>query len=52
VTEAELRSFCLAEMGRCKTPKTFGFLGELPKGPSGKLQCLKLRTLLQRQRAE
>ncbi|TMH88306.1 MAG: hypothetical protein E6H47_07960 [Betaproteobacteria bacterium] len=52
VTETELRAFCLAERGRYKTPKTFRFLEELPKGPSGKVQHLKLRTLLQRQRAE
>jgi long-chain acyl-CoA synthetase len=43
VTEAELRAFCLAELGRYKTPKTFRFLEELPKGPSGKVQRLKLQ---------
>jgi len=42
VTEAELREFCLAELGRYKTPKTFKFIDELPKGPSGKVQRLKL----------
>jgi len=42
VTEAELRAFCLAELGRYKTPKIFRFLEELPKGPSGKVQRLKL----------
>ncbi len=42
VTEAELRAFCLAELGRHKTPKVFRFLEELPKGPSGKVQRLKL----------
>jgi long-chain acyl-CoA synthetase len=42
VTEAELRAFCLAELGRYKTPKTFRFLEELPRGPSGKVQRLKL----------
>jgi long-chain acyl-CoA synthetase len=41
-TEAELRAFCLAELGRYKTPKTFRFLPELPKGASGKVQRLKL----------
>jgi long-chain acyl-CoA synthetase len=42
VTEAELRAFCLAELGRYKTPKAFRFVPELPKGPSGKVQRLKL----------
>ena len=40
--EAELRAFCLAELGRYKTPKVFRFIAELPKGPSGKVQRLKL----------
>jgi long-chain acyl-CoA synthetase len=42
VSEAELREFCLAELGRYKTPKAFRFVPELPKGPSGKVQRLKL----------
>jgi long-chain acyl-CoA synthetase len=41
-SEADLRAFCEAELGRFKTPKTFRFMGELPKGPSGKVQRLKL----------
>lgn len=41
-TEAELRAFCERELGRFKTPKEFRFLAELPKGPSGKVQRLKL----------
>ena len=40
-TEA-LREFCLAELGRFKTPREFRILAELPKGPSGKVQRLKL----------
>ena len=40
--EADLRAHCLAELGRYKTPKVFRFLTELPKGPSGKVQRLKL----------
>jgi long-chain acyl-CoA synthetase len=40
--EAGLRAFCESELGRYKTPKVFRFLGELPKGPSGKVQRLKL----------
>ena len=41
-SEAELREFCLAELGRYKSPREFRFLAELPKGPSGKVQRLKL----------
>ncbi len=42
VSEAELRAYCEAELGRFKTPRTIRFVGELPKGPSGKVQRLKL----------
>ncbi len=42
LTEADLRHFCERELGRFKTPKTIRFLAELPKGPSGKVQRLKL----------
>jgi acyl-CoA synthetase (AMP-forming)/AMP-acid ligase II len=41
-TEDDLRAHCLAELGRFKTPKFFRFVPELPKGPSGKVQRLKL----------
>ena len=41
-SEQELRGFCERELGRYKTPKQFRFLKELPKGPSGKVQRLKL----------
>ena len=41
-SEAELRTFCLTELGRYKTPKRIRLLDELPKGPSGKVQRLKL----------
>jgi long-chain acyl-CoA synthetase len=41
-TETELRAFCERELGRYRTPKVFRFLPELPKGPSGKVQRLKL----------
>ena len=40
--EAALREFCVAQLGRYKTPSVFRFLGELPRGPSGKVQRLKL----------
>jgi len=41
-TEAELQNFCLPILGKYKTPKSIRFLSELPKGPSGKVQRLKL----------
>jgi len=41
-SESELRDFCLRELGRYKTPKAFRFVAELPKGPSGKVQRLRL----------
>ena len=39
---ADLREHCLRELGRYKTPKEFRFIAELPRGPSGKVQRLKL----------
>ncbi len=44
--EAALRAFCEQHLGRYKTPKRFLFLPELPRGPSGKVQRLKLLDLL------
>lgn len=41
-SEDELRAFCRNELGAYKTPKFFRFQDELPKGPSGKVQRLKL----------
>ena len=40
--EADLRGFCEQHLGRYKTPKRFRFVTELPRGPSGKVQRLKL----------
>jgi len=39
---SELRAHCLRELGRYKTPKEIRFVSELPRGPSGKVQRLKL----------
>jgi long-chain acyl-CoA synthetase len=39
---ADLHAHCLRELGRYKTPKAFHFVAELPRGPSGKVQRLKL----------
>jgi acyl-CoA synthetase (AMP-forming)/AMP-acid ligase II len=47
LTEAELRAHCERELGRYKTPKFLRFVNELPKGPSGKVQRLKLVEYLQ-----
>lgn len=41
-TVAELREFAERELGRYKTPKILRLVTELPKGPSGKVQRLKL----------
>ena len=40
--ELALREHCTRVLGRYKTPKIFRFVDELPKGPSGKVQRLKL----------
>ncbi|MCX7147330.1 MAG: AMP-binding protein [Sulfuritalea sp.] len=41
-TEAELREHCCRELGPYKTPKLIRFVNDLPRGPSGKVQRLKL----------
>jgi long-chain acyl-CoA synthetase len=41
-SEDELRDFCRTTLGRYKTPRVFRFVDELPRGPSGKVQRLKL----------
>ena len=43
--EDDLREFCLPQLGRYKTPKQFRFVSDLPRGPSGKVQRLKLLEL-------
>jgi long-chain acyl-CoA synthetase len=40
--EEQLREHCLEQLGKYKTPKIIKILDELPKGPSGKIQRLKL----------
>ena len=39
---AELREHCQVHLGRYKTPRELRFVVALPKGPSGKVQRLKL----------
>ena len=43
--EAALREHCIAVLGRFKAPKTIRFVEALPRGPSGKVQRLKLLEL-------
>ena len=46
-TTEELRTYCLEHLGKFKTPKMVKIMDELPKGPSGKIQRLKLRDLVE-----
>jgi long-chain acyl-CoA synthetase len=45
-SEEALRAHCLRELGSYKTPKILRLVADLPKGPSGKVQRLKLLELL------
>ena len=47
VSENELREFCKGLIGSYKTPDNIYFLDDLPKGPSGKVQRMKLIDLTQ-----
>lgn len=40
--ETEIRAFCDVHLGKFKSPKLIYFVSELPRGPSGKVQRLKL----------
>ena len=42
----DLVAFCAERLGKFKSPDTVHFLSELPKGPSGKIQRLKLAELI------
>jgi sulfoacetate-CoA ligase len=42
ISAAELRAFCIERLGRFKAPKAITIVEELPRGPSGKVQRLKL----------
>jgi len=46
-SEEEMRAFCLKELGKFRTPKIILFMEDLPRGPSGKVQRLKLLDLQQ-----
>lgn len=43
--ERELHAHCLAQLGRYKSPRQLRIVPALPKGPSGKVQRLKLLNL-------
>jgi long-chain acyl-CoA synthetase len=44
--EGDLLAFCAEHLGCYKTPKRIHFVTELPRGPSGKVQRLKLLDIL------
>jgi long-chain acyl-CoA synthetase len=44
-TLEDLRQHCVEQLGEYKTPKVIRIVEDLPKGPSGKIQRLKLREL-------
>lgn len=46
VTEADLIEICIKQLGKFKTPDRIHFLPELPKGPSGKIQRIKIAELI------
>ena len=46
ISEADLIDLCRERLGRFKSPDCIHFLEELPKGPSGKIQRLKLAALI------
>ncbi len=45
-TVDQLREYCLKNLGKYKTPKVIKLLDYLPKGPSGKIQRLRLPALV------
>ena len=46
-SEAELIAGCIARVGRFKAPERVHILESLPRGPSGKIQRLKLLALVE-----
>ncbi len=44
-SEDELRAYCVRTLGRYKAPRYLRLVAQLPKGPSGKVQRLKLTEL-------
>ena len=46
LTEADLLEICIKQLGKFKAPDKIHFLAELPKGPSGKIQRIKIAELV------
>ena len=46
VSEDDLAAHCVARLGKFKSPDIIHVLEDLPKGPSGKVQRLKLFDLV------
>lgn len=46
LTEADLIALCEKQVGKFKTPDRVHFLAELPKGPSGKIQRIKIAEMV------
>ena len=46
ISETDLQDFCRARIGAYKTPDHIHFVDDLPKGPSGKVQRMKLVDLV------
>lgn len=47
LSEESLLALCRDRLGKFKSPDRIHFMDELPKGPSGKIQRLKLSSLIQ-----
>ena len=45
-SEADMLNICFSKLGNFKSPDRIHFLNDLPKGPSGKIQRIKLRELM------
>ena len=48
LTQAELLDFCVHRLGKFKTPDKIYFLDELPKGPSGKIQRIRISEIIEK----
>ncbi len=48
-TEEELTQLMEKQLGKFKSPKRIFFMDELPKGPSGKIQRLRLHDYIESQ---
>lgn len=46
--EAQLLEICTKQLGKFKTPDRIHFFPELPKGPSGKIQRIKIAEMIKR----